>query len=379
VGNGKPRRAKGEGTLEYLPATGRYRVRVTVDTPNGKTRKSFTHKTKKGVKEKRDAWLRERGGVAFDAANLTVSEYLDRWMEDSVRQSRRPSTVIEYESVCRVHLKPAIGHVKLAALKAAHVQALLSEKRREGYAVGTARRIYGILGAALSQAVKWQLIPHNPMSGVDRPKGSSDGRRALTLEQTKRLFAAAREWRDGRLYPVMVLAVSTGMRQGEMLGLFWSDLDPRRATLSVRRTLHREKGGIRYGPPKGGKSRVLELDERVLSVLKDWRRQQLEDRLGAQEWTDTGHVFTTREGTAVHRAVLLESFKRLLKRESLPELTFHELRHTCATLLAQRGVHPNTVKDVLGHADVATTLRVYSHEWPSASRDASEGLADVIF
>ncbi len=136
----KERRAPGEGTLEWLPKTRRYRIRLTVDTPQGKKRKAFTHPAKKGVAAKRDAWLRERSGIAFDAANLTVSQYLDRWLEDSVRQSRRPSTVTEYESVCRIHLKPALGHIKLVALRAAHIQAMLSEKRRSGYAEGSTRR-----------------------------------------------------------------------------------------------------------------------------------------------------------------------------------------------------------------------------------------------
>jgi integrase len=377
----KPRRSKGEGTLEWLPKTKRWRIRITVDTPTGKTRKAFTHPTKKGVRAKRDAWLKDRHGLAFDAENLTVSGYLDRWMEDSVRQTRRPSTVAEYESVCRIHLKPALGTLKLIDLKAAHIQGLLSQKRREGYASGTARRIYAVFGAALSQAVKWQLLAHNPMQGVDAPKATRiRSRDALTLEQAKRLFSAANDWRGGRLYAPLLLSVSTGMRQGEMLGLFWGDLDVRRGTLSVKRTLHREKGGgIRYGPPKGGKERVLELDARVLSVLKEHRKAQLEDRMRSEDWSDTGHVFTTTEGLPLHRAVLYQSFKRLCKREGLPDITFHELRHTCATLLAERNVHPSTVQMVLGHADVATTLRQYTHAWKNQSRDASEGLADVIF
>lgn len=254
---------------------------------------------------------------------------------------------------------------------------------RQGYASSTARRIYAVLGAALNLAVKWQLLQASPISGVDAPKAQVDttSRGALTLQQTRRLFDAAKAWRGGRVHPVLVLAVSTGMRQGEILGLLWEDFDPDRATLTVRRTLHRKKGGWSYGPTKSGKVRTLEIDERLVSLLKEHRHQQLEERMAAPElrWTETGHIFTTPEGKPIHRAVLYQSFKRLCKREGLPDITFHELRHTCATLMAQRGAHPNTVQAVLGHADIKTTLGTYSHEWPGRQRDAASSLADVIF
>jgi integrase len=374
----RKKRENGLGTLEYLPDVDRWRVRLTVETSGGKRRKSLTAKRKKDVIAKRDAFLRRHHGIAFDAESLTVSAYLDRWIEDGVKQSRRPSTVTEYESVCRVHLKPHLGRLKLGDLKAAHVQALLSERRREGYAEGTCRRIYAILGSALSQAVKWQLIALSPMAGVDAPKvPRRTGRTALTLEETRRLFAAASEWRGGRLYPLLLLAVSTGMRQGEILGLFWEDVDLGAGVISVRRTLHRD-AGIRYGPPKGGRTRRVEIDERLAAVLREQRRRQLEERVAASAWASES-VFTTTEGKPIHRAVLYQSFRRLCKREGLPEITFHELRHTCATLMAREGQQPGTVMRMLGHADIRTTLNLYSHEFPGEQRRAATALSDILF
>ncbi len=123
---------------------------------------------------------------------------------------------------------------------------------------------------------------------------------------------------------------------------------------------------------------MVEVDTRVAAILKGHRKAQLEERMGAPSWA-TDHVFVTLEGKPIHRAVLLQSFRRLCKREKLPAITFHELRHTCATLAAQRGVHPQNVQRLLGHADVKTTLSIYSHEWPGAQRDASVALADVLF
>jgi integrase len=373
---GMPRRSKGEGTLEWMPKTKRWRVRVTVTTPEGtKKRKAFTAPTKKAVIAKRDAFL----ATPYDS-EMTVGAYLDRWMRDSVEQTRRPATIAEYESVCRVHLKPHLGRIKLRDLKAAHVQAMLTRMREEGCAGSTLRRLLAILGAALNQAVRWQLLTASPMTGVEKPKNTKKKeRQSLTAEQTRRLFDAAKAWRGGRLHPVMVLAVATGMRQGEILGLMWEDFDTDRGTLTVQRTLHRERGGYSHGPTKSGKPRVLELDSRLVALLQAHRRRQLEERMAASEWTDTGHIFTTPEGRPIHRAVLYQSFKRLCRREGLPDVTFHELRHTAATILAQRGAHPNTVQDILGHSDVTTTLRTYTHAWPHRHRDAATKLADVLF
>lgn len=379
----RPKRENHAGTLEYLPKLDRWRIRLTVEGPNGtKFRKAFTAKKKKDVIAKRDQWLKDREGIAFDAEKITVSNYLDRWMEDSVKQNRRPSTVAEYQSVCRVHLKPAFGNVKLQKLGAIHIQSLLADRRRNGYAEGTCRRIYAILGAAMTQALKWRLVNANPIALVDAPKvPQRTTRMALTAEEVSRLFNAAKAWKDGRLYPILLLAVSTGMRQGEILGLFWEDVEGE--SITVRRTLHRdgktnETGSARYGPPKGGKTRKIEVDPRVSAVLKDHRKAQLAERMAAPSW-EAEHVFATTEGKPIHRAVLLQSFRRLCKRESLPSITFHELRHTCGTLMAQRGAHPNAVQQLLGHADVALTLRTYTHAWPGQHKDAAKALGDVLF
>lgn len=223
----RPKRENGAGSLEELK-DGRWRVRLTVETSMGVRRKAFTAKTKKAVVAKRDAYLKDREGIAFDAEKVTVSDYLDRWLRDHVSHQRRPSTYVEYESAVRVHLKPALGTIKLQKLGPVHVEGLLSEKRREGYAEGTCRRIYAILGAAMTQALKWRLVNSNPVTPVDAPKTPQrTTRMALTAEEVSRLFDAAKAWRGGRLYPILLLAVSTGMRQGEILALLWEDVEGR--------------------------------------------------------------------------------------------------------------------------------------------------------
>jgi integrase len=373
---GKRRRAKGEGSLEKL-SDGRWRVRINVDTSRGKRRKAFVAKTKSEVIKRRDDYL---GRGPQIASTLPLASYLDRWLEDHVREQRRPSTHKEYESACRNHVVPEIGRVPMGELRAMHVQGLLTTLRAKGLKESTVHRVYAIVGAAMRQAVKWQVLSLDPMSGVDAPKPPKKGRTGfLTSEQVGQLFRAAKNWRDGRLYPVMAMSVLTGMRQGEMCALRWRDVDLGAGTIHVNETLHRKAGGWEYGPTKSGKSRVLEIDERTAAFLRYHRQRQREEKMASPSWEETDHVFTTLEGKPLHRAVLYQSFTRLLRREGLPKITFHELRHTCATLLGQTGAHPATVQAILGHANIKTTLDTYTHLWPGASRDAHGRLGDAVF
>jgi integrase len=375
MGRAKRRRAAGEGTLEYLPKQGRWRIRLS--TPEG--RKSFTSKSQAEAIAKRDRYLRER--TNFKPSGLTLSDYLDMWLSDVVRPHRAPATYTEYESVTRNHIKPRLGTILISELGAAHLQGLVSEKVREGYAPSGVRRIYAVLSSALKQAVKWKLLAVSPAEGVVLPRSYATSttatRGALSAEQVRRLFAAAREWRGGRLYPILVLAVSTGLRQGEILGLRWSDIDLDRGTLTVRRTLHQD---MTFGPTKAKRERLITLSGALRDMLVSHRRRNALESLRAPIGTKSslGLVFVNSDGRPVNRAVLLQSFKRLCRREGLPAITFHELRHTCATLLAERGVHPSEVQRILGHADIKTTLGTYTHAWPEQARDAAEGLSELI-
>jgi integrase len=372
----------GEVWIEYLPAMDRFRLRYSTKRPDGTSfRKAFTAKTPKGVAEKFEAWWRRYVDRGVHTAELLFGEYLDRWLRDVVVPSKAKSTAVEYESVIRNHLKPALGAVRLDELSVMHLQDLVSTKIREGYSPGGVKRIYAVASSALKQAVRWRMILSTPAEGVILPRVHQEsGRGAFTRDQVRRLFGVAKAWRGGTLHPILVVAVSTGLRQGEILGLFWDDVDLERGVLAVRRTLSREGRGstVSYGPPKGGRERSQELSQAMVGLLREHRKSEAARRLEATSWADPRHVFTTAEGKPIHRAVLLQSFKRLCRREGLPEITFHELRHTCATLMAERNIHPNTVQLVMGHRDIKTTLGTYTHHWPSQGRDAAESLSDLL-
>jgi integrase len=171
--------------------------------------------------------------------------------------------------------------------------------------------------------------------------------------------------------------VTTGMRRGELQGLKWEDLDLEAGTLQVRRTLSEPKGGWIFEAPKSGNGRSIRLTRKAVSALRQHRKRQLEERMQKSGlWSDHGLVFPSAIGTPISGGNLNRSFKALLKRADLPAVRFHDLRHTCATLLLRQGVNPKYVQELLGHADISLTLNVYSHVLPDMG-DAAAGAMDA--
>jgi integrase len=221
------------------------------------------------------------------------------------------------------------------------------------------------LSRALDQAVKWETVPRNVCKATAPPKPDSEEIKPLDAAQARQILRTAG---GDRLEALYVLAVTAGSRIGELLGLRWQDVDLEAtgATLRVRRTKSTAKSGPTFTTPKNGKGRSMKLTRHAVEALKAHRATQNAERLKARSlWQDHGLVFCTHGGKplASHN-VARTSFKPLLKRAGLPDIRFHDLRHTCATLLLSHGHHPKFVQDLLGHASVAMTLDRYSHVLP---------------
>ncbi len=284
-------------------------------------------------------------------------------MAGSVKGSVKPSTYESYERVIRCHLKPGLGRRKLKALAPDHVQALYGRKLDGGLAPGTVRLIHAVLSRALDQAVRWGTLPRNVCKATTPPSPNSEEIRPLDAESAKRLLEAAC---GDRLEALYVLAVTAGLRIGELLGLKWEDLDGEAGVLRVRRTLSQAKTGPTFTAPKNGKGRSIRLTRRAVEALKAHKAAQNAERLRVGDlWQDNGLVFCTGGGKPLDfHNLRASSFRALLKRAGLPHMRFHDLRHTCATLLLSRGHHPKLVQELLGHASVALTLDRYSHVLP---------------
>jgi integrase len=319
-------------------------------------------------------------GLVFDADNLDISEYLDRWLSDSVQDTVKATTHERYEQIVRLHLKPALGRLKLKVVTPAHVRGLYREKLRAGSSPRTVRYVHVTLHKALKQAVMDQLIPRNATEAVKPPQLSKEEIRPLTPEQAKTLLQTAAET-DDRLEALYVLAVNTGLRQGELLGLKWDDVDLEEGTLQVRRTLSMTKAGPVLSTPKTtGSSRGVKLKRRASAALRSHLERQLGeiDRAGSL-YSENGLIFASEIGAFLdRRSVTKHRFKPLLKRAGLPEIRFHDLRHTCATLLLTRNVNPKIVSEMLGHATIAITLDTYSHVLPNMRDQAAKAMEEAL-
>jgi integrase len=270
------KRGNGEGGITRHKKSGLYMARYTVQTSTGPKRKTIYGKEREEVAERLIEALSNRNkGLVFDADNLRLGEYLGRWLTDSVRDTVRPTTYERYEQVVRLHIRPVLGKVKLKNLTSAHVRGLYRQKLDAGLSPRTVQYVHVTLHKALKQAVADGLIPRNVTEAVKPPQVRREEMRPLTAEQVRILFDVGA---DDRLEALYVLAVTTGLRQGELLGLKWDDVDLEEGTLRVRRTLTTAKSGPVLAAPKTkGSCRTVRLKQTPLSALKSHLNRQLEE------------------------------------------------------------------------------------------------------
>jgi integrase len=244
----KKKRGNGEGTI-YRRKNGGWVTQYTVYTTKGRKRKTIYGKTRQEVAAKLANALSDReGGLTFDAEGLKLGVYLDRWLVDSVRNTLRLTTYQGYERICRLHIKPLLGQVRLTNLSVVHVRGLYRERLEAGLAPRMVQLVHVTLHKALKQAVVDGLIPRNVTEAVKAPQPEKKEIKPLSPEQARRLLE---EVKGERLEPLYVLAVTTGMRQGELLGLKWEDVNLEAGTIQVRRTLSTRTGkGVAFSPPK---------------------------------------------------------------------------------------------------------------------------------
>jgi integrase len=372
------KRGNGEGSITKR-SDGRWMARYTVRTIKGPQRRTVYGRTRAEASAKLAKAMADRdGGLIFDAGSLTVGDYLDRWLSNSVKDTVRERTYERYEEILRLHVKPALGRLKLKALTPAHVQDFYRDRLDNGFSPATVQKIHVILHKALSQAVSWSLVPRNAGEAVRAPRPAPKEMQPLSPDEARRLLETAG---GDRLEALYVLAIHTGMRQGELLGLKWENVDLAANAIRVRHTLLRTKGRVILGEPKTKKSRrTVHLTGPASRALEEHLERQLKvmERLG-DLYRDQGLVFTTEVGTPINPSNLRKrSFAPLLQKASLPHLRFHDLRHTCATLLLSKNIHPKYVQELLGHATVSITLDTYSHVLPGMGNQVADAMEDVL-
>jgi integrase len=368
------RRGNGEGSI-FQRADGRWVASVTIGFNEvGKCqRKTVYGWTKKEVQDKLTALQsRKLDGTLGDAGRQTVAEFLNRWLEDAARPTIRRSTFAGYSRMVKKKINPKLGGIALAKLTPAHVQGLYAALERDGASPYVRLLCHAVFRRAMKQAVRWGLVPRNVCDAVDPPRLDRRDIKPLDTDQVSAMLKAAK---GDRLEALYMLAVMTGLRLGELFGLQWPDLDLSGGALTVRHTLTEVSGKLTLDEPKTDKSRRrVELPKMAVNALHEHRK-----RMVAAGHAGCAYVFCNKSGGPLRRSHFhSESFKPLLKSAELPDIRFHDLRHTAATLLLAEGVHPKIVQERLGHSQISVTLDIYSHVLPTMQKEAA-GKLDRLF
>lgn len=335
-------------------------------------------KTQKEARE----WLKMKhsqldAGVDLAKADTTITEYLKEWLSTKSMEIR-PKTYDQYKGIINRHINPNIGRIKLKDLRPDQIQVLYNKKLRDGTSSRTVKMIHSVLHCALNHAVKMGLIGRNPTDAVTKPRLRRKEMKVLDDNQARTFLMSASKSRNAAFYH---LAVATGLRQAELFGLKWSDLDWDSMRLQIQRQIQRVRGhGLVFTEPKTANGRrVVVLGKSTKAVLQDhFKRQQIERQFAGNRWVETDLIFTSTIGTPIDHRNLFREFKELLKEAGLPDIRFHDLRHTAATLMLQQNIHPKVVQERLGHSDISLTLNTYSHVLPGMQEEAAEKMDTLL-
>jgi integrase len=365
------RRVNGDGTISGPRKDGRYVGAFYAPTTAGTRKRVYVYGRTR--EEARERLLEEQAkvqqGIPVAARSWKLGEYLDYWLENVVKPTKRPATYALYEINVRVHLKPGLGTHQLRRLSVPTVQAFLNGKLRDGQSVRNVQILRQILSAALTRAVREELVVRNVARLVELP--TWEPAEVIPWSSAEAL-AFLETARPETMYPAFVLLLLYGMRRGEVLGLRWQDIDFNADKLHVRQQVQRIQGELRFGPVKTRAGRRdLPLIGLTTDALRIRQAQQAADRakLG-NAWVNTGLVFTTRTGRPVEPRNLVRSFIRICDSSGLRKIRVHALRHTTASLLKDLGVPARDAQMILGHAHISTTQQIYTHVDEVARRDA---------
>ena len=372
------KRGQGEGNI-YKRKDGRWAARVSVGYRNGRRSRRWAYGDTRedAAKKLRAAILDHEQGTLLAPGRETVAQFLSRWLEDSAKLKLRPRMYASYAQVIRLHVEPNLGRIPVQRLAPQHVQRWLNELQKAGLSPRTCQYARAILRSALAQALRWGLVSRNVATLVESPRVPKHEIRPLQPDQARALLQAARSHRLGA---VVAVALALGMRQGEALGLRWDAVDLKAGVLHVRAALQWVGKQWQLVEPKSERSRrAVALPHVAILALRAHRVQQRKERLLAgPDWQETGLVFTTRTGGALDPINLTKAFKRLLKKAGLPEVRFHDLRHTAATFLLAQGVDPRTIMETLGHSQISLTLNTYSHVLPVLQKEAAVRMNELL-
>jgi len=367
------KRGQNEGSI-YKRKDGLWVAQVTIQ---GKHTSKYFKLQSEASKWLHNTRTQIQDGLTLAGAQTTLKDFLEHWLR-AYASSVRPNTFRSYAGVIHHHILPALGNIKLNDLRTDQIQILYNNETANGMSPKMVQYIHSVLRRALNFALRWGLLVRNPAIGAIRPKPSKVEMKTLNSDQVRVFLSAAKGTRNEALFWV---AVSTGLREGEILGLKWSDLDWKTKHLQIKRQVQRLKGeGLVLVEPKSSASkRMVVLSSATMAVLqKHLNYQQDEKMITKEKWQENDLIFPSTIGTPLDPSHMNRDYKNVLKRAGLPDLRFHDLRHTAATLMLQQGIHPKIVQERLGHSNISLTMDTYSHVLPSMQEEAAEKMDEIL-
>lgn len=367
------KRGNNEGTV-YRRKDGRWCAQVSLSG----------RRITKYAKSQRECynWIREitnkiQQGMTFDATQLTLDRFMHSWL-DGKDIAIRPNSAHSYRRYTEEEILPVLGKLRLQNIQPAHVRQLYLRMQAEGKGERTIQLVHSTLHCALRQAVRERLIGYNPMDAIQRPKVETQEFQVFTEEESRTFLAAAKGHPFEGLF---ILALTTGLRKGELLGLMWSDVNWKKRTLRIERQL--QQAGWRSAElvPTKTKSgrRVIKLGKATLAKLQEHRqRQETQKAVAGSSWQEHGMIFTTSIGTFLDQSKVSREFKRILRENSLPDIRFHDLRHTSLSLLLDYGTPVNTVQKRAGHSKASVTTDIYGHMMSHSQDAAAEKIEKIV-
>lgn len=347
--------------------------------PDGKPQYKWYggHRTKKEA----DKFLAEKikefndGNLATESG-VTVRKYFEAWLEHEATQVR-VSTLVGYKSIVNAHILPNFGGKKLDKLKPLDIQRLYDALLTSGKAPRTVIHLHTLLHSAFGRAVKWGMLTRNIVEQVEPPHAKKHEFAVWTRDQ---VLAYLQEAEKTRYYVLFLLALTTGLRLGELQGLKWIDVDFEQSELHVKRSRTWKTGeGLDLHPKTAHGRRIVALSGSSVAALRKHKAFQAEEKLRSKDYQDGLYIVTREDGVVPHPVTIRELHTKLCKRAGVPYIRIHDMRHTHATLLLEQGVHPKIVSERLGHSAIGITLDTYTHVLPSLQHKTAKDFDDALF
>lgn len=341
--------------------------------------------TKRQAEQKlRDVLTSIANGGYVEPDNMTLAQFLEKWLADYAKTSVGAKTYERYSEIVRQHIIPNLGALPLRKLRPLHIQEYYTKALKSGRLNGkgglSARsvlHIHRLLHRAFVQAAKWQLLTTNPVDCVEPPKVRRPEMVTVTAEQISQLLQAAQ---GTVFYAPVALAATTGMRRGEILALRWEDVDFERSAIRISRSLGQTKAGIFFKEPKTPESRrTIAVSRYTLNILEKHKEDQRSEKSAmGTAYQDQGLVCAMPDGSPISPQYVSDNFRWVVKRAGLPHMTFHGLRHSQATILIASGVPVKVVSEMLGHSNTSITQDLYTHVLPTMQRQAADTLDRLL-